>query len=144
MKEAIGAWRWMEAAVQELGVAEIRGGENPRIMEFHREAGTGQDEDEDAWCGAFMGWLFKRAGFTIPKGAGAARSWLQFGEKCPPRAGCVVVFWRGSPTSWQGHVGLLLATRGESVYVLGGNQGDAVTVAKMPLSQVLGYRWPTE
>lgn len=144
MKAAISAWRWMETAVQELGVSEIRGGENPRIMEFHREAATGQDEDEDAWCGAFMGWLFKEAGFKIPKAAGVARSWLSWGEQTPPRAGCVVVFWRGSPDGWQGHVGLLLATRGPNVYVLGGNQGDAVTVARMPLSQVLGYRWPTE
>lgn len=134
---------WMLTAFGELGQREIRGGENPRIMEYHRESGTGQDEDEDAWCGAFMGWNMKRAGFGLPKGPAAARSWLTFGrELTAPTWGCVVVFWRVSRESWQGHVGLFLAERDGQVWVLGGNQSDSVCVTSMPKSQVLGYRWP--
>lgn len=136
------AYAWLGPALEELGTHEVRGGENPRIMEYHRAAKTGQDEDEDAWCGAFMGWSMTQAGLPVVDRAGAARSWLGYGVECAPRRGCIVVFWRGDPKGWQGHVAFLLASRGGQAWVLGGNQGNAVSVGVMPLSQVLGYRWP--
>ena len=134
---------WLFTALAEIGVHEIRGGENPRILEYHKAAGTGQDEDEDAWCGAFMGWAWKGLGHEIPKTAGLARSWLTWGQPTEPKLGAVCVLWRGSPTGWQGHVGLLIARREGRVWLLGGNQGDAVCITSFPESQVLGYRWPT-
>ncbi len=133
---------WLTVALQELGVRETRGGETPRIMEYHRVSRTGQDEDEDAWCGAFMGWVMASCGYDLPTGAGAARSWLRWGVESPPRFGAPVVFWRVDPKGWQGHVAFFLTSRGSTLHVLGGNQGNAVSVSTMPASQVLGYRWP--
>jgi uncharacterized protein (TIGR02594 family) len=133
---------WLDIALQEFGVTEEKGGENPRILEYHRVAGTGQDEDEDAWCGAFMGWVMVQAGLPKPKGAGAARSWLGWGVPTKPRYGCVVVFRRGPPGGWQGHVGILVASRSGRWFILGGNQSDSVRITPYDPSDVLGCRWP--
>ena len=36
-----------------------------------------------------------------------ARSWLKWGhEPQAPKPGCIVVFWRGSRTAWEGHVAI--------------------------------------
>jgi hypothetical protein len=54
-----------------------------------------------------------------------------------------VVLERGNdPLS--GHVGFFrqMSADGSKVYVLGGNQGDAVSIAAFPANKVLGYRWP--
>jgi hypothetical protein len=76
-------------------------------------------------------------------GSLAARSYLTYGRKLDkPEPGCIVVFWRGSPTSWQGHVAFFVGDAGAHVRVLGGNQSNAVTEASYPKSQVLGYRMP--
>jgi uncharacterized protein (TIGR02594 family) len=131
---------WLAVALQEYGVHETRGGETPRIMAYHRAAADGQDEDEDAWCSAFLCWTMEQCG-TPHTHSGAARSWLTWGVESPPRFGAVVVFWRGSPDGWQGHVGILVASRGGDLYVLAGNQGNAVSISPMPRSRVLGYRW---
>jgi hypothetical protein len=52
------------------------------------------------------------------------------------------VFWRDYATSWKGHVGIVVATDKEWVYVLGGNQGDSVCIAPYPKTRVLGFRKP--
>ena len=53
--------------------------------------------------------------------------------------GCIAVFERKGG----GHVGFVVGTdeRGR-LMVLGGNQGDAVTIAPFDKSRVLGYRYP--
>lgn len=43
-----------------------------------------------------------------------------------------------------GHVGFLVEARGNKVLILGGNQGDEVSVAAFPRSRLLGCRWPAE
>ncbi len=53
--------------------------------------------------------------------------------------GCVVVFERAGG----GHVGLVVGeTAGGRLLVLGGNQGDAVSVAAFQRERVVAYRWP--
>lgn len=69
-----------------------------------------------------------------------ARSYLNYGEKITkPKYGAVVVFSRGTSS---GHVAFYLDETKDSVLVLGGNQGNAVTKAWYPKSRLLGYRWP--
>jgi hypothetical protein len=74
-----------------------------------------------------------------------ARSWLTWGKPLEkPIPGCVVVLKRGN-NPHQGHVGLYVQPgKDGTIYVLGGNQGDAVTIAKFRKSSVLGYRWPED
>jgi lysozyme family protein len=72
-----------------------------------------------------------------------ARSYLAWGETLSePRTGAVAVLSRGSDPSL-GHVGFLVGLTPSEAVLLGGNQGDAVSVATFPRSRLLGLRWPT-
>lgn len=124
-----------------LGVREFPDpGENPRIVEYLKVVGLGPD-DETSWCSAFVAWCHQQAQVPIPHVTGAARSWLKWGQSVgEPRVGDVAVLWRGSRSSWQGHVGLWVGGGGGAAILLGGNQGDAVSVAPFSTQRVLGYR----
>jgi uncharacterized protein (TIGR02594 family) len=134
----------MDIARGELGTREVPGpGSNPDVVSYYAEAGHPEiAEDETAWCAAYVGAMLTRAGYPNT-GSLAARSYLSYGRKiAAPEPGCIVVFWRGSPTSWQGHVGFYVRHDGTHIRVLGGNQNNAVTEASYPKSQILGYRMP--
>ncbi len=142
-----GEPKWLQLARADLGIRELPGqAANPEIMrawnycEYEPPKG-----DETAWCSAKACEWMERAGLPSTK-APNARSWLKWGHELQsPKPGCIVVFWRGSPTSWEGHVGLYLGPgdRPGMVKCLGGNQGNSVSIADYPAAQVLGYRWPT-
>lgn len=55
-----------------------------------------------------------------------------------PITGAVLIFERGSG----GHVGFAVGQDDTHFYVLGGNQSDAVTIARIAKSRLLGARWP--
>jgi hypothetical protein len=63
---------------------------------------------------------------------------LLFGCEVQPMTGAVLVFSRGSG----GHVGFAIGQDDAHFYVLGGNQTDAVTIARIAKSRLLGARWP--
>lgn len=134
---------WMQIARSQLGVREYSGSSNnPKIVEYHRTT-IGRANDSVAWCSSFVNWVMKKAGHRGTNAANA-RSWLNWGRRLSrPVPGCIVVFWRSSPRSWKGHVGFYVGTSGSNVKVLGGNQGNAVTISNYPKSRVLGYRWPS-
>jgi len=47
------------------------------------------------------------------------------------------------PSRFLGHVGFVAgADRNGNLLVLGGNQGDAVSINRFSRGRVLGYRWP--
>jgi uncharacterized protein (TIGR02594 family) len=97
-----------------------------------------------AWCAAFVNWCLIQA--AAPHlGYATARSWLDFGTPVAhPVHGCITVIKPSSSTgSTTGHVAFYVETRGNHVHLLGGNQGDAVSVAPFRETKVLGYRWPT-
>jgi uncharacterized protein (TIGR02594 family) len=97
-----------------------------------------------AWCAAFVNWCLIQA--AAPHlGYATARSWLDFGTPVAhPIYGCITVIKPSSSTgSTTGHVAFYVETRGNNVHLLGGNQGDAVSVSAFRESKVLGYRWPT-
>ncbi len=70
-----------------------------------------------------------------------ARNWTGFGVKRTPTYGAVLVFERG-PNS--GHVGFCVGESldGKAFLVLGGNQGDTVSVVPIAKSRMLACRWP--
>lgn len=134
---------WLEAAWAEFGVREIPGKENSaEILRYFREAGdTKVESEETPWCAAFAGAMLKRAGC---EGTGSllARSYLDWGLSLDePRFGAIAVLARGDDPA-AGHVGFLIGTTGEKLYLLGGNQNDAVTVAAFDAARLLGFRWP--
>ncbi len=134
---------WMEHAWAEVGQRELAGpASNPRIAAYYRHAGHGEvASDEVPWCAAFVGACLARAGLE-PSRSLMARSYLDWAAALAgPRLGAVVVLSRGGDAS-QGHVGFLVGWTSSEVYLLGGNQSDAVNVAAFPVSRLIGYRWP--
>ena len=134
-----------------VGLRELAEGDNPLIQYAHSLCGFGPNEpDETAWCSAFIN--FVAWTLRLPRSKSAmARSWLKVGTPIDLKdaipAFDVVVFWRGKPDAATGHVGLYAGVEGETlagdprdVLVLGGNQGDAVSIAHYPAERLLGVR----
>jgi len=137
---------WLDVARRYLGLREIKGPQhNPEILKMWKRMGAPFADDETAWCGGFVGGVLVEAGLKAVAGGAMARNWLKLPVKIDrPAVGAVVVFWRGSPSGASGHVGFVVGkdARG-NLAVLGGNQGDKVSIAFFPPSRVLGYRWPS-
>ena len=127
-----------------LGTKEFEGpADNPKIMEMYKSVGHDWVEhDEVAWCAAFVGHCLEKAGLRSSRKLNA-QSYLTWGEKVAgieqAREGDIIVFTRGN-ASWQGHVAFFLRVAGNQVEVLGGNQSNAVTVARYSKSRILGIR----
>lgn len=100
----------------------------------------GNDDSKLPWCGAFVAKCMQDSGFKIPERYASAKAWLEWGSPLSePAVGAVVVFTRDGG----GHVGFVVgADQRGRLMVLGGNQGDAVSIAPFELSRVAGYRWP--
>lgn len=130
---------WLAIAQKERGIHEVRGGENPRILEYHAATELRAREDEVPWCSSFVNWCMQKAGFNGTRSA-AAKSWLSWGKSVydDPPVGAIVVMTRQGG----GHVGFLIDWNDEYVKVLGGNQGDEVNIKSFPWSMVLDFRWP--
>jgi uncharacterized protein (TIGR02594 family) len=137
---------WLGKAHEEMGVEEVAGAEsNPRIMEYFAAAPGSEwvKDDGTPWCGGFMAWLMEPYG-ALPSEPLRARAWLGWGETLKePVPGCVVVLKRGSDPK-SGHVALFQQWSKDksSMYLLGGNQGNRVSIARFKTADVLGYRWP--
>ena len=126
----------------EIGTYEWAEGSNPRVDAYFDDVGYPSMTDETAWCAAFVGAMLKRCGLPHT-GKLTARSYLDWGKpvdlsKAEP--GDVVVLWRGSPNSWQGHVGFYDRQADGNVYLLGGNQRDMVNVSGYSIDKVLSVR----
>ncbi len=135
--------RWLEQAWREFGEAECAGAaSNPRIIAMFRDAGHKDvTRDEIAWCAAFVGACLERAELRSTRSL-LARSYLKWGDALSkPRIGAIAVFSRGSDPSL-GHVGFWLGETDDAIVVLGGNQSNAVSVARYPKSRLLAVRWP--
>ena len=133
----------LETALAEYGVTEIPGSEhNKRILQYAEFSGIPEyDRDEIAWCGLAMAYVFTKCDVPIPEKPLLARSWLNVGrETMFPNVGDLAIFWRVSPESWQGHVGLVINMYGEYIHVLGGNQRNQVNISRYKSSELLGYR----
>jgi uncharacterized protein (TIGR02594 family) len=142
--EEITEWPWLKIARQELGVKETPGsGDNPRVVEYLKSTTLGRpdnENDETPWCSAFTNWVLKQAGVEPRTNSAWARSWLNWGVATnDPIPGTIVVFSRSQNA---GHVGFYLAEDADSIQLLGGNQGNAVTIAWFPKANLLGYRDP--
>jgi uncharacterized protein (TIGR02594 family) len=143
---------WVDVALHELksGVEEIPGpSHEARIIQYHRATTLKASEDEVPWCSSFVNWCVERAGYTTTKSA-RARSWLAWGTDIdPPAYGCVVIIKRGGGSQpgpevldAKGHVGFFMGFADpRHIQILGGNQGNRVSIRPYPAARVLGYRW---
>jgi uncharacterized protein (TIGR02594 family) len=135
-----------------IGIKGVAGvASNPQILAMLRLDESWSAGDETAWCSAFVNyvaWLLR-----LPRSKSlAARSWLQVG--IPIQLGQaaaendVVVITRGDGrlgpevVDAPGHVGFFAgydAAR-SLVQLLGGNQGNAASIASFPAERILGIR----
>lgn len=138
---------WLRIGLDELdrGVEEIPGDEhNPDIIKYHSYTTLKATKDEVSWCSSFACYCMEVANVPSTRSA-RARDWEKWGKELKdPVIGCVVVFWRVSPESGSGHVGFYMGETNEGVMILGGNQGNAVSIIEYPKSQFLSYRWPDD
>lgn len=135
---------WLDHAWQEAGVRETPGpASNSRILQFFRDVGHADvTSDEVAWCAAFVGACLERAGLRSTRSL-LARSYLDWGVPIAnAKLGAVAVLSRGSDPG-QGHVGFVVGAAKDQLFLLGGNQKDAVTVQSFPMGRLLGLRWPS-
>lgn len=133
-------------ALSELQTAEIPGEkDNPRIVRYWNEAkiSPAVNDDETAWCAAFVGAMLFRDGVEGTRKPNAKSYALWGHEWAGMGLGAVVVLHRsGNAPKWQGHVGFCVGMNASNVYVLGGNQGNKVSIAAFPRSRVMTIRQP--
>jgi uncharacterized protein (TIGR02594 family) len=133
--------KWLRVARSYLGVREFKGAQhNPIILGWLAKLGAWWHDDEQPWCGTFVGAVLKEAGINPAKAFYRAKAWLDWGVAVAPRVGAVVVFDRQGG----GHVAFLLGkTSSGQLVCLGGNQGDEVSIRVFDAARVIGYRWPS-
>ncbi len=131
-----------------LGLKEVAGDKsNPVITNWAKETTIKADDwyntDSIPWCSLFMAVIAQRAQWDISKIDLRALSWVNFGKEVPLLDGCmgdVAVFKR----SGGGHVGVLIGWSKDkkSLYILGGNQSDSVSIVRMPITRLHAMRRP--
>jgi len=139
-----GLLPWITEAKTALGRNEDR--DRTWLMDWlKRDRPFLGDPAKNPWCGDFVE-TYIRIALPNELLLGAlgtnpyrARNWLLFGEFVQPIVGAVLVFERGS----NGHVGFALGQDDTRCFVLGGNQSDAVTIARVAKSRLPRARWPT-
>ncbi|WP_181443602.1 TIGR02594 family protein [Porphyrobacter sp. YT40] len=134
--------RWMQLAREKIGEREIKGPKHNNWIAgaWGRLGATWFNDDETPWCGLFVADCLERAGRKILGAAEFPRAlaWAKWGVPCPPTVGAVVVFKR----TGGGHVGFLVGESEANYYVLGGNQGDMVSIAPIAKARAVAIRWP--
>lgn len=136
---------WMAYARSLIGVREIPGAANSQtIMGWAKRLGAKvlgitYQADSVPWCGLFCAHVMDHVGIHPPPIAVRASSWSTWGRKLiNPRPGCILTFTREGG----GHVGFYVGEDGTHYHVLGGNQGDAVSITRIAKSRLAEMRWP--
>lgn len=129
----------LDRAASALGLNESD--KRAALQDYLNTGGQNLDPATTAWCAAFVNASLSQAGMKGTDSL-AARDFLKWGQGVDkPEVGDVAVFSRGDPNGWQGHVGFFQGYNPDgTIRVLGGNQGDAVSVANYSPDQLLGFR----
>jgi uncharacterized protein (TIGR02594 family) len=143
LADAVDDLPWLVEGKRML--ARHEGRDNGLLSKWLRSDGkTLGDPAKLPWCGDFVETCLRLAlpGEPFPGALGEnpywARNWLRLGSEIAPCYGAVVVFERGSG----GHVGFAVGEDETALHVLGGNQSNAVTIARIAKARLLGARWP--
>ncbi len=134
---------WIDIANSMKGYRET----NPALKAFLKSDGkTVGDPATIPWCGDFVQTCIALAlpREPLPSNPYGAINWLKFGKSSKPKKGAILIFWRGSPNGWQGHIGFYMGEDATHYHVLGGNQSDMVSVTKIAKNRLRddGIRWP--
>lgn len=134
--------KWLKIAETYTGLSEIRGPKhNSKIIGWLDKLGAWWRDDETPWCGVFVAHCMQDVGLPYPTFYMRAKAWEDYGsllrrDRLAP--GAILVFDRAGG----GHVGFYVGEDAGHYFVLGGNQGNAVSVMKLGKSRLLASRWP--
>ncbi len=136
---------WIDIAESYIGLEEVDGGaSNPEILKWAKELDQKYyTTDSIPWCSLFTSYCLYKAGVDVKKELPNplwARDNLKLGVETEPCFGAVMVFGRDGG----GHVAFAISQDDNYYHVLGGNQGDKVSVIRHAKSGLLGARWPRE
>lgn len=139
--------QWMVTARSLIGTREVPGpANNPKILGWAnwlggKALGIAYSADSIPWCGLFAAYCVARAGLKPPKIAVRARAWETWEARLQQHVvspGAILVFVRDGG----GHVGFYVGEDDTRFFVLGGNQGDAVSIVPILKSRCTAIRWP--
>lgn len=137
---------WMREARRFEGLKEIAGYKsNATIMGWAKRFGgwiaSFYTNDDIPWCGLFVGHVIAVTlpREKLPSNPLGALNWQTFGRQASPAVGAILAFKR----SGGGHVGFYVGEDRTHYHVLGGNQSNAVNVARVEKSRLVAVRWPT-
>jgi uncharacterized protein (TIGR02594 family) len=135
---------WMTVANDYLGLLEAGGAaNNQKILDFATIVGGDVAKeyiaDSIPWCGLFVGFVMAQTGIVPVDGMLWALNWAKYGKKLTePAFGCIAAFKRDGG----GHVGFVVGHDSTHYHILGGNQGDSVSITPVLKSRCKGLRWP--
>lgn len=133
---------WLTEAERHIGVTEIPGPKTSAVIaSWLHKLKAWWNDDEPPWCGVFVAACIDSAGIALPKNWMRAKAWAEWGSKlAAPVTGCIVVFERQGG----GHVGFVVGRAANGrLLVLGGNQGNKVSIAQFDTTRVVAYVWPS-
>ena len=133
---------WLTEARRHLGVAEVPGPKHsPVVQSWLHKLRAWWNDDETPWCGVFVAACMDTVGIPLPKYWMRAKAWAEWGSRLSaPIPGCVVVFERQGG----GHVGFVVGRTAKGhLMVLGGNQGNRVSIAPFDRTRAVAYVWPS-
>lgn len=139
--------KWLREARSRFGTKEVAGSaSSPTILSWAKRLGSKvlgmvYNADSVPWCGVFVASCLAEDDIKAPPIAVRAMAWATWGlairsERLAP--GAVLVFERQGG----GHVGFYVGEDPVAYHVLGGNQGDAVTIARIEKTRCVARRWP--
>jgi uncharacterized protein (TIGR02594 family) len=145
------AYRWLAQepaprhllkAVELFGITETVGNiNNPVIMGWAKELGLEKVYTADSipWCGLYAAIVMHRAARPVVDQPLWALNWNNFGVRVTePMLGDILTFTRNGG----GHVGFYVGEDSTSYHVLGGNQGDKVSVVRILKKRLVQARRP--
>lgn len=134
------SWPWLTEGLRTLGWEEVD--DNAKLMRWLKSDGHGVNPAHIPWCADWMETCILRTlpAEPVPSVAHWARSWIGFGIYTKPRIAAIMVFERG-PDS--GHIGQYVGEDRTHYHILGGNQNQRVSRARVAKRRLLSSRWPS-
>lgn len=129
----------LSLAASQMGFSERD--QKAALQDYLTTGGANLDPAVTAWCAAFVNASLQQIGIQ-GTGSNMARSFMDWGQPVTqPQEGDVAVFSRGDPSGPYGHVGFFKGYDDQgNILVLGGNQGDAVSISPYSPDRLLGFR----
>lgn len=109
-------------AKNEIGNGELGGNNKGKHVQKYNKG------LEAAWCAGFVSWVLATDGYRSLTYSRSAKAIYNEAKKknmtvTNPKRGDLIVFWRESPKSWKGHIGIVEKVSNGKIYTIEGNVG---------------------